>query len=81
MRRHPAAVLLVIGALAAAVTWGVRGLVVGGRPDPDEGLRALQAAIADVERGRRTTPLIDEPAAEANVTVTFLARRRASCPT
>ena len=38
-------------------------------------LAALEAAIADVEAGRRTTPFIGEPAASGARTVTFLARR------
>ncbi len=75
MRRHPLVVLLAIaGALAAAGAWGVRGLIVGGRQGPDDDLRALQAAIADVEAGRRSTPLVGEPTAGGDVTVTFLAR-------
>ncbi len=75
MRRHPAVVvLIVIGVFAAAGAWGVRGLIVGGREEPDGYLPALHAAIADVEAGRRTTPLVSEPAAGGDVTVTFLAR-------
>jgi enterochelin esterase-like enzyme len=75
MRRHSVVVLLVvIGAIAAAGAWGVRALVVSGRQEPDDDLRALQAAIADVEAGRKTTPLIGEPTAGGDVTVTFLAR-------
>jgi enterochelin esterase-like enzyme len=76
MRRHPVLALLgVIGAIAAAGGWGVHALLVRGRPNPDGSLRALEAAIADVEAGRRTTPLIGEPTAAGDVTVTFLARR------
>ena len=74
MRRHSAAVLLVVGTLVAAAVWGVHGLVIRARPDPDQGPHALQAVIAEVEAGRRPTPLIGEPAAGGNVTVTFLAR-------
>lgn len=36
---------------------------------------ALRAAIAEIEAGRRTTPLIGEPAADGSVPVTFLVRR------
>lgn len=36
---------------------------------------ALLAAIAEVEAGRRSTPLIGEPGADGSATVTFLARR------
>ena len=46
-----------------------------GRQDPDGGLRTLQAAIAEIEAGRRTTPLIGEPASNGEVEVTFLAKR------
>ena len=75
MRRHPLVVLLaIVGALAAAGAWGVRALVVGGREEPDEDLRALLAAVVEVEAGRRTTPLVSEAAAGGDVTVTFLAR-------
>ncbi len=75
MRRWPVAVLLVIiGAFAAAGAWGVRGLIVGGREDSEEGLRALKAVIAEVEADRRTTPLVGEPTTGGDVTVTFLAR-------
>ncbi len=75
MRRHPVpVVVIVIGALAAAGAWGVRALVSRGRQEPDGGTRALQAAIAEVEAGRRTTPLIGESTAGGDVTVTFLAR-------
>jgi enterochelin esterase-like enzyme len=52
----------------------VRGLIVGGREEPDEDLRVLRAAIADVEAGRKETPLVSEPAVGGDVTVTFLAR-------
>ena len=75
MRRHPLFVLLIIiGAFAAVGAWGVRWLVVGGYQEPDDDLRALLAAIVEVEAGRRTTPIIGEPVADGNVTVTFLAQ-------
>jgi enterochelin esterase-like enzyme len=35
----------------------------------------LKAAIADIEAGRRTTPLIGPPDSDGRATVTFLARR------
>jgi enterochelin esterase-like enzyme len=69
------AALGVIGTIAVAGAWGVHTLILRGRPNPDGSLRALEAAIADVEAGRRTTPLIGEPMAGGDVTVTFLARR------
>jgi enterochelin esterase-like enzyme len=75
MRRHPLVVLLaVIGAIAAAGAGGVRWLMVGGHKGPDDDLRALLAAIVEVEAGRGTTPLIGGASAGGDVTVTFLAR-------
>lgn len=68
--------LLVPGALAALVValdvsvWPPSG---PGRV-PAAASRALEAAIAEIEAGRRTTPLIGAPAAGGDVTVTFLAR-------
>jgi enterochelin esterase-like enzyme len=67
-------VLLVGGAAAAAAAWGVRALVVGDRQGQDGSLRALQAAIADVESGRRATPLVSNAAADGAFGVTFLAK-------
>ncbi len=76
MRRYPVVVILVIiGAVAAAGAWASRALVVRGRQDTDGGLRTLQAAIAEIEAGRRSTPLVGEPTAGGDVTVTFLAKR------
>ena len=75
MRRHPLFVLLIIiGAFAAVGAWGVRWLIVGGYEEQDDDIRALLAAIVEVEAGRRTTPIIGEPAPDGDVTVTFLAR-------
>jgi enterochelin esterase-like enzyme len=37
----------------------------------------LQAVIAEIEAGRRTTPVVGEPTAGGGLTVTFLARRGA----
>jgi enterochelin esterase-like enzyme len=79
MRRYPLGVLLgIIGAFAAAGAWGVHALIPRGRPNPVGGLRALEAAIADVEAGGRTTPLIGEPASNGGFEVTFLAKREGS---
>lgn len=75
MRRYPVLVLLIIiSAVAAAGAWGVRAVVLRGPQEPDGGLRALQAAVAEVESGRRTTPLVEETAAGGEFVVTFLAR-------
>jgi len=45
------------------------------RCDPAPRATALEAAIAEIEAGRKTTPLIAEPTAGGDATVTFLARR------
>ena len=43
-------------------------------PQADGANEALDAAIAEVEAGRRTTPLIVQPAKGADATVTFLVK-------
>jgi enterochelin esterase-like enzyme len=47
----------------------------GPRPRPDRASDPLEAVIADVEAGRRTTPLVAATIPGDQVTVTFLARR------
>lgn len=74
-RRTRLVVFVMIGAIAAGGAWGVRALFVGGSRESDKDLRDLQGAIAEVEAGRITTPLIGEPSAGGDVTVRFLARR------
>jgi enterochelin esterase family protein len=44
------------------------------RRGPDSGAAALEADIAEIEAGRRTTPLIGGTTAGGDLTVTFLAR-------
>jgi hypothetical protein len=62
------------GALALGVcTW--RPLGAQRRGEPASKVTALEAAVAEVEAGRRTTPLIGEPIPGGGTTVTFLARR------
>ncbi len=73
-RRSSLARFVVIGAAAASIVWGVRALVVREHRGPDRSPRALQAAIAEVEAGRRTTPIIGEPTPNGDATVTFLAQ-------
>ena len=73
-RRARLVVFVMIGASAAAGAWGVRALVERRFQEADGGTGALQAAIVDVEAGRSTTPLIGEPTAGGDVTVTFLAK-------
>lgn len=65
---RPAVVIAgqLIAALAVAASCA-RG------PDPWEGVDpTLVAAIAEVEEGRRTTPLIEQPAPGSQAEVTFL---------
>jgi enterochelin esterase-like enzyme len=57
--------LLVAGVLAAGGFWAFH------RPAPVP----LTAAIADIEAGRRQTPLVGPAAADGSATVTFLAQR------
>ena len=59
----------ILGIAVVAGVWACRGR--GGQERPDA---RLGAAIAEVEAGRRSTPLIGEPAADGSATVTFLAR-------
>ncbi len=73
-------------AYARLVVLAVIGLVAGtvsgcqpGNAHTRQGLRdgagtSLEAAIAQVEAGRKTTPLVREPTAAGDVTVTFLAK-------
>jgi len=75
MRRHQALTLIAIVSTAAAGIWGVRALIHDGRETPDAGSRRLMAAIADVDAGRRTTPLLGDLTPGGGITVTFLARR------
>jgi enterochelin esterase-like enzyme len=77
MRRTRLIVLVAVAVAAAlaAGAWGIRALIDRGRGDSGGELLVLQAAIAEVEAGRRTTPLVGAPSAEGDVTVTFLARR------
>ncbi len=61
-----------VGALVALL--GIApscGPVPGAENGPDA---ALEAAIAEVEAGRRTTPLVVQPAKGADATVTFLVK-------
>jgi len=46
-----------------------------GRQEPGGAVTPLQAAIAEIEAGRKTTPLIGESTAGGDATVTFLAKR------
>jgi enterochelin esterase-like enzyme len=61
--------VLALGALAWRAIGAWRG---GAQAGP---AIAIEAAIAEIEAGRRTTPLVGEPAAGGGRVVTFLARR------
>jgi hypothetical protein len=56
-----------------ADTW--RSPAAQRRRDPAPDATALEAALAEIEAGRKTTPLIGEPTAGGDRMVTFLARR------
>lgn len=59
----------ILGIAVVAGVWAFR--IRGGQDRPGS---RLGAAIAEVEAGRRSTPLIGEAAADGSATVTFLAR-------
>jgi len=76
MCRHPRLLVLAIAALpvsAGVCAW--RPLRAQGRGDLRPKITALEAAVADVEAGRRTTPLVGEATPGGDATVTFLAKR------
>lgn len=62
---------------AALVVWAVRTVIVRAPVSRTTSERALLSAIADIEAGRLKTPLVNEMRSDADVTVTFLARREA----
>jgi enterochelin esterase-like enzyme len=68
-------VLAIAGSLVAAGVFGWLALRSQGRVQRHPQSTALEATIVDIEAGRRTTPLIGEPTARRDATVTFLARR------
>jgi enterochelin esterase-like enzyme len=75
MRRHTRFAILAgtAGLALAAFAW--LALRAPQRRDAAFMPAALDAAVAEVEAGRRTTPLVGEPTASGEATVTFLARR------
>ena len=73
-RRTPLVILAGAGVVALGVyAWRSPG--AQRRDAPVSGVTALEAAIAEVEAGRKTTPLVDGPASGGDATVTFLAKR------
>jgi enterochelin esterase-like enzyme len=65
--------LIVAGILVVAGVWAWRARGGPGGRDA-EGVDSLEAAVSEIETGRRSTPLIGEPGADGQATVTFLAR-------
>ncbi len=65
--------VLVVAMLIVAGVWVMRRYITR-RPAEPDGKAMLAAAMAEVEAGRRTTPLIGAPTAGGDVTVTFLAK-------
>jgi enterochelin esterase-like enzyme len=61
----------VIAALGLVVLTSAAGGPQGRPPSTP----TLRSAVADVEAGRQSTPLLGEPGPDGSVTVTFLARR------
>jgi enterochelin esterase family protein len=80
LRRHTGVLILAgAGVLALGVcSWP--HVVAQGRPEPAPGTTTLEAAIADIEAGRKTTPLIGEPTDGGEATVTFLVKRVGHAP-
>ena len=73
-RRTPLLILAGAGVLALGVyAWRSPGAQRRHAPAPE--VAALAAAIAEIEAGRKTTPLIGESTAGGDATVTFLAKR------
>jgi enterochelin esterase-like enzyme len=63
------------GTISVLVLFALVAPSCGPAPHEADGAReALAAAIADVEAGRRTTPLIVQPAKGADASVTFLVK-------
>jgi enterochelin esterase family protein len=73
-QRRRLIVLALTGLLVAAGAWVLRPLARQTRPAPGGPVGVLEAAIADIQTGKRSTPLISAPTAQGDVTVTFLAR-------
>lgn len=73
MRHDTPALLARVTALALGVV-ALDPLDAWQAPGPARGPGGLEAAVAAVEAGRTTTPLVDQPAEAGNATVTFLAR-------
>jgi enterochelin esterase-like enzyme len=75
MRSHPRFIVLAGAAVFALGLYASRPLEAQRGTGPASRPASLEAAVTEVEAGRRTTPLIGEPTAGGDATVTFLARR------
>lgn len=62
-------------ALAAVLAVTLFAAAPGSREMPAARASALASVVADVEAGRRSTPIVGEPTPDGHTTVTFLARR------
>jgi enterochelin esterase-like enzyme len=70
--RHPRIHFAIVAVISIG---GMAAAPAGGQGSLERGPASLEAAIAEVEAGRRTTPLVGEPAPGGDVPVTFLAKR------
>ena len=66
--------LALAGLLVAAGAWVLRPRARQASPASGGAVSVLEAAIAEIQTGKRSTPLIGAPTAQGDVTVTFLAR-------
>jgi enterochelin esterase family protein len=73
-RRGRLPALAAVGLLVSASALGACAQVGAGRTEPGGVATTLEAAIREVEAGRKTTPLVSGPTATGDFTVTFLAR-------
>jgi hypothetical protein len=73
-QRRRLVVLALAGLLVAAGAWVLRPQARTSRTASGGAVSVLEAAIAEVQAGRTSTPLISAPTAQGDVTVTFLAR-------
>jgi len=74
LRRGAGATAVVVRALAALAAVGL-AVSCARSPDPWRGVDpALRTAIAEIEAGRRTTPLVEQPEPGADAKVTFLVK-------
>jgi hypothetical protein len=78
-RRLSLGILASLGVLALGA-WAWRAIGAGRGGALASPAIAIEATIAEIEAGRRTTPLVGEPAAGGERVVTFLARQEGGQP-